>query len=198
MPELAKWVNGQRYDGGRLSPEQRDLRAFYARLVRLAGEPAFRDGDFFPLNPANIQNERFGRLAGETASGHFAEYRIPAQHRPQRRPFSSGHQSAPHGDASGRANPAFARGAGGAGDRRGRPMAILRTALHAGVAGRGGTECRSRGHSRDPRTHAILLRSHAPSPRAGLAQDQRAGIGAFTPLPVLIPASFSPLPGVPG
>lgn len=71
MPELAKWVNGHRFDGARLSTEQRELRAFYARLLALVGEPAFRDGDFFPLNPANIWNEHFGRLPGETASGHW-------------------------------------------------------------------------------------------------------------------------------
>jgi hypothetical protein len=70
MPELAKWVNGHRYDGGRLSPEQKELRTSYARLVKLVGEPAFRDGEFFGLNPANNQNDRFGRLPGETASGH--------------------------------------------------------------------------------------------------------------------------------
>jgi len=71
MPELAKWVNGHRYDGARLSPEQRELRAFYARLIALVGEPAFRDGGFCPLNGANLWNEHFGRLPGETASGHW-------------------------------------------------------------------------------------------------------------------------------
>ncbi len=71
LPELAKWVNGHAYDGARLSPEQRDLRAFYARLIRLCGEPAFESGGFFPLNPANVWNPRFGRLESETASGHW-------------------------------------------------------------------------------------------------------------------------------
>jgi len=71
MPEFVKWVNGHRYDGGRLSPEQTALRAFYSRLVNLVGEPAFRDGEFFPLNPANHDNPSFGRLAGEQASGHW-------------------------------------------------------------------------------------------------------------------------------
>lgn len=71
MPEFTKWVNGHRYDGAKLSPEQRELRAFYARLLRLIGEPAFREGDFFALNPANLQNEHFGRIPGETASGHW-------------------------------------------------------------------------------------------------------------------------------
>ena len=71
MPEFVKWVNDHRYDGARLSPEQRELRDFYARLLRLVGEPAFRDGEFIALNPANIHNEHFGRLPGEPASGHW-------------------------------------------------------------------------------------------------------------------------------
>ena len=71
MPEVAKWVNGHRYDGGRLSPEQKDLQSFYARLMKLVGEPAFRDGECFRLNATNHGNENFGRLAGEHASGHY-------------------------------------------------------------------------------------------------------------------------------
>ncbi|MDR3403156.1 MAG: alpha-amylase family glycosyl hydrolase [Chthoniobacter sp.] len=71
MPELAKWVNDHRYDGGRLSAEQADLRAFYARLLALVNEPAFRDGGFFALNSANVGNTRYGRLPGEGASGHW-------------------------------------------------------------------------------------------------------------------------------
>ncbi len=71
MPELVKWVNGHRYDCARLSSTQRELRDFYARLLHLVGEPAFRDGEFIALNPANIHNEHFGRLPGEPASGHW-------------------------------------------------------------------------------------------------------------------------------
>jgi glycosidase len=71
MPELVKWVNGHRYDGDRLSPQQKALRVYYSRLVTLVGEPAFRDGEFFPLNPANRDNPGFGRLPGEQASGHW-------------------------------------------------------------------------------------------------------------------------------
>jgi hypothetical protein len=71
MPELVKWVNDHRYDGGRLSGEQQALRAFYSRLLRLVREPAFSAGEFFPLNPENLWNDRFGRLPGETASGHW-------------------------------------------------------------------------------------------------------------------------------
>jgi glycosidase len=71
MPEFVKWVNGHKYDGGRLLPPQKELRSFYGRLINLVGEPAFRDGKFFPLNPANRDNPHFGRLPGETASGHW-------------------------------------------------------------------------------------------------------------------------------
>ena len=71
MPEFVKWVNDHRYDGGRLSSEQKALREFYGRLINLVGEPAFRDGKFFPLNPANHDNPNFGRLPGESASGHW-------------------------------------------------------------------------------------------------------------------------------
>jgi hypothetical protein len=71
MPEFVKWVNDHKFDGARLSPEQKALREFYSRLINLVGEPAFRDGKFFPLNPANRNNPNFGRLPGEAASGHW-------------------------------------------------------------------------------------------------------------------------------
>jgi hypothetical protein len=71
MPELAKWVNGGKFDGGRLSPEQKDLRQFYGRLLHVVGEPAFNLGEFLPLNPFNVENADYGRLPGETASGHW-------------------------------------------------------------------------------------------------------------------------------
>jgi glycosidase len=71
MPEFVKWVNDHKYDGARLSPPQKSLRAFYARLINLGGEAAFQDGKFFALNPANQDNLTFGRLPGEAASGHW-------------------------------------------------------------------------------------------------------------------------------
>jgi glycosidase len=71
MPEMAKWVNGHKYDGGRLSAAQKSLRAWYAHLLKLTDEPAFKHGEFLPLNRANVNNPRFGRLAGEPASGHW-------------------------------------------------------------------------------------------------------------------------------
>jgi glycosidase len=71
MPEFVKWVNGHAYDGGRLSDEQKALRAWYSQLLRMLREPAFAAGDFYGLNFANRDNPRFGRLVGECASGHW-------------------------------------------------------------------------------------------------------------------------------
>jgi glycosidase len=71
MPEMVKWVDGHKYDGGRLSNEQKDLRSFYGRLVNLLGERAFRGGESLPLNAANRDNVNYGRLPKEEASGHW-------------------------------------------------------------------------------------------------------------------------------
>ncbi len=86
MPEFAKWVNGHRYDGARLSSQQRSLREFYGRLLAACGAPAFREGAFFPLNAANTGNPAFARIDGEPASGHWlcAYLRVPG---PEYAPF---------------------------------------------------------------------------------------------------------------
>ena len=85
MPEFVKWVNDHKYDGARLSAEQKAVREFYRRLINLAGEPAFRNGKFLPLNPANHDNSAFGRYPGEEASGHwlyaFLRYDLTAEQR---------------------------------------------------------------------------------------------------------------------
>src|SRR6476619_1704882 len=85
MPEFTKWVNDHSYDGGRLSAKQRQLREFYGRLIKLVGEPAFRDGKFFSLNSDNRDNPAFGRFPGEPASGHwlyaFLRYDVSVQQR---------------------------------------------------------------------------------------------------------------------
>ena len=80
MPEFAKWVNDHHYDGAQLSAQQRSLREFYGRLLAACSAPAFREGQFFPLNGANAWNPEFGRIEGEPASGHwlYAYLRVPA------------------------------------------------------------------------------------------------------------------------
>jgi len=70
MPEFAKWVNGGKFDGGRLSEEQKSLREFYRRLLAAVDQPAFRDGVFYPLNPENRKNPAYGRVRG-AEPGHW-------------------------------------------------------------------------------------------------------------------------------
>ncbi len=71
LPELVKWNNGHRFDGAGLSLEQKALRQFYANLLRAVRDPVFQTGETIPLTKLNEKNARFGRLAGETASGHW-------------------------------------------------------------------------------------------------------------------------------
>lgn len=70
MPEFVKWVNDGAFDGGRLSDEQKALRDFYRRLLAAVDQPAFRDGEFYPLNPDNLDNPGYGRL-DRGVSGHW-------------------------------------------------------------------------------------------------------------------------------
>jgi glycosidase len=52
MPEFAKWVNGHAYDGGGLAAAQKDLRTFYANLLKLCQDPAITTGEYASL-PSN-------------------------------------------------------------------------------------------------------------------------------------------------
>jgi hypothetical protein len=71
MPEFTKWVNGGRFDGGRLSEEQKSLREWYGRLIRATQTRAFTAGEFYGLNHANKSNPAFGRVGDESVSGHW-------------------------------------------------------------------------------------------------------------------------------
>lgn len=71
MPEFVKWVNGGRFDGGRLSPDQKSLRAWYGKLIHATRARAFTAGEFYGLNHANKENPAFGRVTGESVSGHW-------------------------------------------------------------------------------------------------------------------------------
>lgn len=70
LPRFQRWTNGGRYDGGGMSPAERKLRAFVAQLLPLMQHPALSKGSFYGLNWANQQTPGFGRLEGETVSGH--------------------------------------------------------------------------------------------------------------------------------
>jgi glycosidase len=82
LPELAKWVNGHRYDGGGLSEAQAELREWYAKLVRLCAEPGLERGWFYGLNHANKENRNFGRLMLESTSGHWLYAFLRSERRP--------------------------------------------------------------------------------------------------------------------
>lgn len=74
MPEFQKWVNGGRYDGGKLSEPQRELRSWYSALLNVLKQPAFECGEFFGLNYANRDKPEFGHwiyafLRRDAASG---------------------------------------------------------------------------------------------------------------------------------
>ncbi|GAB3637602.1 alpha-amylase family protein [Hymenobacter arcticus] len=54
VPEHQKWMNQGKFDGAKLSPEQKQLRDFYVRLLTLAGSSeAIRKGYFYELQDAN-------------------------------------------------------------------------------------------------------------------------------------------------
>jgi glycosidase len=60
VPEHQKWMNGGKFDGGRLSPEQRQLRGFYSRLLNLtASSDAIRRGKFYELQDANSASQGY-------------------------------------------------------------------------------------------------------------------------------------------
>lgn len=71
MKEFVKWVNGGKYDGGKLSEEQKSLRAWYGKLLKVLANRAFTRGEFYGLNYFNRENVNFGRVDGETFSGHW-------------------------------------------------------------------------------------------------------------------------------
>jgi glycosidase len=71
MPEFAKWVNGGKFDGGRLGADQQALRVWYGKLLRATRARAFTAGEFYGLNHANKHNPAFGRVGDETVSGHW-------------------------------------------------------------------------------------------------------------------------------
>jgi len=54
VPEHQKWMNQGKFDGARLSAEQKSLRDFYGRLLRLSSKSeAIRAGKFYELQAAN-------------------------------------------------------------------------------------------------------------------------------------------------
>ncbi|MDU0372155.1 alpha-amylase family glycosyl hydrolase [Hymenobacter sp. ZK17L-C2] len=62
VPEHQKWMNGGKFDGGKLSPEQRQLHDFYARLLTLSSQSdAIRQGKFYELQDANNLDAQYNQ-----------------------------------------------------------------------------------------------------------------------------------------
>lgn len=60
VPEHQKWVNSGKYDGALLSPEQKQLRQFYADLLTLAAEnAALSQGNYLDITHDNIAAGNF-------------------------------------------------------------------------------------------------------------------------------------------
>jgi glycosidase len=62
VPEHQKWMNNGAFDGGLLSPEQKQLRQFYADLLSLAGKNvALTQGNYIDISEQNIAAGNFDR-----------------------------------------------------------------------------------------------------------------------------------------
>jgi len=59
VPTLIQWMNQGKYDGGGLPELNRNLRAFYGRLLNSLAHPALAQGNFLPLNQANVGNPTY-------------------------------------------------------------------------------------------------------------------------------------------
>ncbi len=62
VPEHQKWLNQGKFDGAKLSPEQKELRSFYGRLLTVAGtSDAIRRGRFYELQDANNLGKEYNQ-----------------------------------------------------------------------------------------------------------------------------------------
>ena len=62
VPEHQKWLNQGKFDGGKLSPEQKSLREFYSRLLTVAStSDAIRRGRFYELQDANNLGKEYNQ-----------------------------------------------------------------------------------------------------------------------------------------
>ena len=65
LPSLCNW------HGNSLTPEQSALRDRYAKLFADTTATPFKNSGVVPINALNKNNPDYGRLSGETASGHW-------------------------------------------------------------------------------------------------------------------------------
>ncbi len=65
LPSLTGWLTNK------LSADEKTLRDKYAALLADVSKPPFTDGPLVCLNELNKENRDYGRIGGETASGHW-------------------------------------------------------------------------------------------------------------------------------
>ena len=78
MPELGRWVNGHKYDGGGLTAEEKGLRKFYGDLLRLSQDPSVCADGYWALkyynHPARFDDcpaDLYSFARFETGSGRM-------------------------------------------------------------------------------------------------------------------------------
>jgi len=60
VKSIQAWANGGKFDGKKLTPEQKELRAFYQKLLHITlTEKAITDGLMYDLEFANYDNSKF-------------------------------------------------------------------------------------------------------------------------------------------
>ena len=58
VPEFQNWVNNHNYDGGKLTTEQKNIRNFYAELLKFVNQSdAVRNGQFYDLQYVNSNGQ---------------------------------------------------------------------------------------------------------------------------------------------
>jgi glycosidase len=68
VPEHQKWVNNGKFDGGQLSAEQKQLRQFYADILRLSStNHAISSGEYYDLTIPGFQQSAFSAMVNAFA-----------------------------------------------------------------------------------------------------------------------------------
>ena len=79
VPEYQAWTNNGKFDGGKLSPAQKNLRGFYADLLQLVNNSdAVKTGAFYDLQYANDKGQSAGYNDGKIYSylRHSAQQKL--------------------------------------------------------------------------------------------------------------------------
>ena len=77
VPEFQAWVNGGKFDGGKLNEEQKKLRGFYQDLLKLTNtSDAIRNGAFYDLQYANGQTTGYNNAKMYTYLRHSGKQKL--------------------------------------------------------------------------------------------------------------------------